>query len=123
YALRSRGIRMDVLLLHDRSDAVAAAERSARELSLSLETLPGPKGGAGAAFLCGFRRVLEQAGTEVVVTLDANGRHDATQIPHLIDQLVIDDADVVIGSRWARGSGTPGLSLKRWLLGRLANLA
>jgi SAM-dependent methyltransferase len=29
----------------------------------------------------------------------------------------------VIGSRWVRGSGTPGLSVGRWVLGRLANLA
>jgi SAM-dependent methyltransferase len=58
-----------------------------------------------------------------VITLDANGRHDATQIPHLIDQLMADNLDVIIGSRWTRGSGTPGLSLSRWVLGRLANLA
>ena len=123
YALRERAVEMDVLLLHDRPDAVASAVRAARELSLPLTCIQGPAAGAGAAFLSGFRRVLDGGRADVVVTLDANGRHDATQIPHLIDQLVTEDVDVVIGSRWAGGSGTPGLSLRRWMLGRLANLA
>jgi 2-polyprenyl-3-methyl-5-hydroxy-6-metoxy-1,4-benzoquinol methylase len=124
YALRSRGIDLDVLLLHDgRVDVAAISARAADELGLSLSALPGPPAGSGAAYLEGFRRVVEEDRADLVATLDANGRHDATQLPRLIDQLVAQDADVVIGSRWARGSGTPGLSPGRWLLGRLANLS
>jgi hypothetical protein len=37
--------------------------------------------------------------------------------------LLAEDLDVIVGSRWARGSGTPGLTLRRWALGRAANLA
>jgi hypothetical protein len=66
--------------------------------------------------------VLEQGRADLVVTLDSTGQHDATQIPHLIDQLLAEDLDVIIGSRWARASGTPGLTLRRWALGRTANL-
>jgi 2-polyprenyl-3-methyl-5-hydroxy-6-metoxy-1,4-benzoquinol methylase len=124
YALRPRGLHLDVLLLHDgEEEAAAAAARTAAELDLSLTPVPGPPTGPGEAYLIGFRRVIAEDRADLVITLDANGRHDATQIPHLIDQLVADDLDVVIGSRWTRGSGTPGLSLGRWVLGRLANLA
>jgi 2-polyprenyl-3-methyl-5-hydroxy-6-metoxy-1,4-benzoquinol methylase len=125
YALRPRGLHLDVLLLHDGEEAAAAAAASstAAELDLSLTPVPGPPTGPGEAYLIGFRRVIAEDRADLVITLDANGRHDATQIPHLIDQLVADDLDVVIGSRWTRGSGTPGLSLGRWVLGRLANLA
>jgi 2-polyprenyl-3-methyl-5-hydroxy-6-metoxy-1,4-benzoquinol methylase len=124
YALRSRGIDLDVLLLHDgRDDVAAISTRAANDLGLSLTALPGPPTGSGAAYLEGFRRVVEEDRVDLVATLDANGRHDATQLPHLIDQLVAQDADVVIGSRWTRGSGTPGLSPGRWVLGRLANLS
>jgi 2-polyprenyl-3-methyl-5-hydroxy-6-metoxy-1,4-benzoquinol methylase len=123
YALRSRGLRLDVLLFHDDDKTATLAEQTAAELDLPLVTLPGPISGPGEAYLVGFRRVVAEGRADLVVTLDANGRHDATQIPHLIDQLVADDLDVVIGSRWTRGSGTPGLSLGRWALGRLANLA
>jgi SAM-dependent methyltransferase len=123
YALRPRGVDLDVLLLHDgRDDAATVATRTAVDLGLSLSAIPGPPTGSGAAYLEGFRRVVEEDRADLVVTLDANGRHDATQLPHLIDQLVAQDADVVIGSRWTRGSGTPGLSPTRWVLGRLANL-
>jgi 2-polyprenyl-3-methyl-5-hydroxy-6-metoxy-1,4-benzoquinol methylase len=124
YALRQRGLELDVVVLHDDADGIAAAaSRTADELGLSLRALPGPTAGSGAAYLEGFRLVDGEDVAELVVTLDANGRHDASQIPYLIDQLVADDADVVIGSRWTRGSGTPGLSPGRWTLGRLANLA
>jgi SAM-dependent methyltransferase len=124
YALRPRGIDLDVLLVHDGQDDVATiSTRAAADLGLSLSALPGPPTGSGAAYLEGFRRVIEEDRADLVATLDANGRHDATQLPHLIDQLVAEDADVVIGSRWTRGSGTPGLSPGRWMLGRLANLS
>jgi SAM-dependent methyltransferase len=123
YALRSRGLHLDVLLLHDGEDVAAAATRNAAELDLPLAAGQGPASGPGEAYLAGFRQVVAEGRADLVVTLDANGRHDATQIPHLIDQLVAGDLDVVIGSRWTRGSGTPGLSPRRWVLGRLANLA
>lgn len=123
YALRSRGMQLDVLLLdgsHD--DAVEVAERAAMELGLPLVRVPGPASGPGEACLAGFSRVVSEGRADLVVTLDANGRHDAMQIPHLIDHLVEGGYHVVIGSRWTRGSGTPGLSAGRWVLGKVANL-
>jgi SAM-dependent methyltransferase len=123
YALRQRGLDLDVLVLHDGNGTGAAASHAADELGLSLRAVPGPHAGSGAAYLEGFRLVVDEDVADLVVTLDANGRHDATQVPYLIDQLAAEDADVVIGSRWTRGSGTPGLSPGRWVLGRLANLA
>ena len=123
YALRQRGMQLDVLLLPDGEDVETAGARTAAELDLSLTSVPGPASGPGEAYLVGFRQVVAEGRADLVVTLDANGRHDATQIPRLIDQLVADDLDVVIGSRWTQGSGTPGLSVGRWVLGRLANLA
>ena len=124
YALRSRGIVLDVLLVDGRADAeTAAARRRAEELGLPLRLLDDPPAGSGAAYVAGFRRVVADGRADLVVTLDANGRHDATQIPRLVDELLARDWHVIIGSRWAPGSGTPGLEPSRWLLGRLANLA
>ena len=123
YALRSRGIDLEILLFHDgRDETAAVATGTAADLGLTLSALAGPRDGSGAAYLEGFRQVVDEARADLVVTMDANGRHDATQLPRLIDQLIAEDADVVIGSRWTRGSGTPGLSPGRWILGRLANL-
>jgi 2-polyprenyl-3-methyl-5-hydroxy-6-metoxy-1,4-benzoquinol methylase len=122
YALRARGIDLDVLLLDGGGHAETAKE-VAGELGVALTVVPGPASGPGEAFLEGFRRVVDAGTADLVVTLDANGRHDPTEIPSLIDRLIERNGHVVIGSRWTRGSATPGLSPSRWLLGRLANVA
>ena len=122
YALRARGVRLDVLLLDDGGHARVAAEVAGR-FGLSLAAIPGPRSGSAEAYLQGFRRVVQEGRSELLVTLDANGRHDPTQIPSLVDHLIGRRLDVVIGSRWAPGSGTPGLTLSRWTLGQLANSA
>jgi SAM-dependent methyltransferase len=123
YALRARGLQLDVLLLDDGAgQGTTVAAKTAADFGLALTAVAGPPS-LGAAYLAGFRQVLDQGRADLVVTLDATGQHDATQIPHLIDQLLAEDLDVIIGSRWARGSGTPGLTLRRWALGRTANLA
>jgi SAM-dependent methyltransferase len=122
YALRCRGMHLDVLLLDGGGDAGEQATAAAEAVDLPLEVVPGPADGPGAAFVDGFRRVLDAGRAELVATLDATGRHDPTEIPHLVDRLLSDGLDVVIGSRWARGSGTPGLPPSRWALGKLANL-
>ena len=121
YALRARGIDLDVLLLDERGHTEVASKVAA-ELGLTLTAVPGPPSGPGEAFLEGLRRVRETGSADLVVTLDANGRHDPTQIPSLIDHLIQRNSHVIIGSRWTSGSGTPGLSFGRWLLGRTANL-
>lgn len=123
YALWARDVRLNVLLLSDpSSDAGEVVSKAAADYDLELQLCAAPAD-IGGAYLAGFRVVAEQDAADVVVTLDASGRHDPMQIPHLTDQLVAIGADVVIGSRWAKGSGTPGLSFPRWLRGRAASLA
>jgi 2-polyprenyl-3-methyl-5-hydroxy-6-metoxy-1,4-benzoquinol methylase len=122
YALRCRGMQLDVLLLDGGTgEAGKEAARVAETVDLQLEIAPGPASGPGVAYVDGFRRVVEAGRADLVATLDATGRHDPVQMPHLVDQLLARDLDVVIGSRWVRGSGTPGLSPSRWALGKLAN--
>jgi SAM-dependent methyltransferase len=121
YALRSRDMELNVLLLGgERTAAIATA--AANELNLDLRVMPAPAAGPGQAFLDGFRQVTRYGPADLVITMDATGHHDATQIPHLVDHLVERDLHVVIGSRWTRGAGTPGLTARRWVLGRGANL-
>ncbi|MPZ74873.1 MAG: methyltransferase [Nitriliruptorales bacterium] len=123
YALRIRGIGLRVLLINGEGEALEDLATAAVEgLDLDLRTVTGPADG-GAAYVDGFRLALQEDDAHLIATLDANGRHDATEIPGLVDLLLRRNADVVIGSRWTRGSGTPGLSLGRWVLGRLANHA
>ena len=124
YALRARGLQPGRAAARRRPGArpPTLAAKTAADFGLPLTAVAGPRS-PGAAYAAGFRRVLDRGQADLVVTLDATGQHDATQIPHLVDQLLAQDLDVIIGSRWARGSGTPGLTLRRWALGRAANLA
>lgn len=122
YALRIRGMRLEVLLLNgDGPVASAAAGRAASELGLCVRITEGPSAGAGPAFLDGLHQVAREGRADLVATIDGTGRHDPTEIPRLVDLLIKRDLDVVIGSRWTHGSGTPGLNIGRWILGRLAN--
>jgi SAM-dependent methyltransferase len=124
YALGTRDMALEVLVLNgDGLAGAAAAGEAAGEFGLRVKVVEGPAAGSGAAFVQGFQQVLDEGRADLVVTLDATGRHDATEIPRLVDLLVDQGLHVVIGSRWTRGSGTPGLSVGRWVLGRLANSA
>lgn len=121
YALGTRAMRLSVVLV----DGVGAenlkdALSTASDLGLAVATVSGPSSGAGEAYLKGFGSALEN-GADLIATLDANGRHDATEIPRIVDRLIEKNLDVVIGSRWVHGSATPGLTPLRWLLGRVAN--
>jgi glycosyltransferase involved in cell wall biosynthesis len=52
--------------------------------------------GYGAAILTGF----EKASGDIIVTLDSDGQHDPQEIPRLIEPILSNNADIVIGSRY-----------------------
>jgi len=58
------------------------------------------KAGLGAAYIAGFRWALEQ-GYGVLVEMDADGSHRPEELPRLLSAL--DDADLVLGSRYVPG--------------------
>jgi len=60
--------------------------------------------GIGAAVQTGFKFALER-GYELAVRLDGDGQHDPAELPKLLAVLQRDEADVVVGSRFADGSG------------------
>ena len=126
-SLTTQGIALKVLLVDDNSpDGTAeSARRVAAETGLRLEVLSGNKEGLGAALVRGFRH-LERPGTEqsaFIVTLDADGQHDARQIPDLVEAFFERDSGVMIGSRWTPGGSSPGTSLARSYLSRGGNWA
>jgi dolichol-phosphate mannosyltransferase len=68
------------------------------------------KEGLGRAYRDGFRRVLDD-GAEVIVQMDCDFSHDPAAIPSLLAAL--DEADLVLGSRYVRGGGVAGWPLLR----------
>jgi dolichol-phosphate mannosyltransferase len=73
------------------------------------------KAGLGAAYRAGFAWALEY-GYREVIQMDADGSHDAADIPRLLEALTA--ADVVIGSRWVPGGAALGWPAHRLALSR-----
>lgn len=59
--------------------------------------------GQGAALQTGIEFALSKQ-AEYIVTFDADGQHQATDIPKLLQKFCNDDADVVLGSRFLTDS-------------------
>ena len=94
-------VRCDVLVVDDGSRDSTAAE--AREAGATvIET--GASRGYGAALMRGFGWALAN-GYGAVVTMDADGQHDAARLEDLVDGLA--DADIVSGTRYHDSSPSP----------------
>jgi glycosyltransferase involved in cell wall biosynthesis len=97
-SLRAAVPDCDVVVVDDGStDATAAVARAAGVVVLTLPF----NLGIGGALRTGFRYAVEQ-GYDAGVQLDADGQHDPTMIPVLLEAL--DEADFVVGSRFAQTS-------------------
>jgi dolichol-phosphate hexosyltransferase len=73
-----------------------------RELALAegAKVFLDNKKGKGDAYKVG----IKQATGDLIVFIDADGSHDPKQIPVLVEPLMKDEADFVIGSRFKGGS-------------------
>jgi dolichol-phosphate mannosyltransferase len=104
---------VDILIVDDNSPdgtgAIASALASGHDRVHVLHRAG--KEGLGAAYRAGFDWGLAE-GYDRLVEMDADGSHQPEQLHRLLDAL--DDADVVLGSRW-----TPGGEVKNWPLGRM----
>jgi glycosyltransferase involved in cell wall biosynthesis len=58
--------------------------------------------GYGAALQCLFRKAKD-LNADIVLTLDADGQHNAMEIPAMITPILEDKADIVLGSRFLNG--------------------
>ena len=111
----------DVLVVDDGSpdgtgriaEEIAAADPQVRVVHRSV------KEGLGAAYLHGFRVALER-GYDVIGEMDADGSHQPEQLPRLLAAL--EDADLVLGSRWVPGGSVVNWPWARQALSRGGNL-
>ena len=97
----------------DLADRLAAADPHVRVVHRRT------KEGLGAAYVEGFRVALA-AGYDVIGEMDADGSHQPEQLPGLL--AAIQDADLVIGSRWVPGGSVVNWPWHRRALSRAGNL-
>jgi dolichol-phosphate mannosyltransferase len=97
------------------ADELAANDRRVQVLHRAA------KQGLGRAYLDGFARALADGAT-TVVQMDADFSHDPATLPGLIAPVTGDEADLVIGSRYARGGGVVDWGLGRRVVSRGGSL-
>lgn len=119
--LRQAVPHSDVLIVDDNSpdgtgdyaDRLAARDEQVSVLHREA------KNGLGGAYIEGFRWGMER-GYDVLVELDADGSHQPEQLPELLE--MIDEADLVIGSRWVSGGAVVNWPVHREITSRLGSL-
>jgi dolichol-phosphate mannosyltransferase len=74
------------------------------------------KQGIGPAYVAGFRWALAE-GAGLVLEMDCDFSHDPADVPRLI-ATAEEDADLVLGSRYAPGGGTANWGLLRRIVSR-----
>jgi dolichol-phosphate mannosyltransferase len=114
-------LAVDALVVDDNSPdgtGQIADELAAHYPSVHVHHRPG-KLGLGTAYIAGFRYALAH-GFSRILTMDADFSHHPRYIPAMIEKS-LNEADVVIGSRYVRGGGTHGCTLPRKALSWAAN--
>jgi glycosyltransferase involved in cell wall biosynthesis len=102
----------------DRTAAIASA-RGAHLLRLPFNL------GIGGAVQTGYRFAFEN-GYDLAVQIDGDGQHDPRELPLILAPVLADEADMVVGSRFA-GSGAyrppamrrVGIRVFAWVVSRL----
>lgn len=111
---------LDVLIIDDNSpDGTAGLikEMMKNEERLFLLERPG-KMGLGTAYISGFRYALEK-GYDYIFEMDADMSHDPKELPNFLK--AIENADVVIGSRYLKGVNVINWPLSRLMLSVFAS--
>jgi len=112
---------VDVLIVDDSSpDGTGAIveEMTAAEPRLHLLKRP-DKAGLGAAYIAGFKWALERP-YRFIFEMDADLSHDPDEIPHFLT--AIQEAHLVIGSRYIDGVNVVNWPLRRLLLSYFASV-
>jgi dolichol-phosphate mannosyltransferase len=97
------------------ADGMAAADLRIRVLHRAA------KAGLGRAYVAGFRVALG-GGAERIIQMDADWSHDPAATPGLLEPLEAGAADLVIGSRYAKGGRVADWGKARRLVSRGGSL-
>ena len=113
--------QINIIIVDDNSqDGTGEIAEKISQKHSSVDVIHRPfKSGLGTAYVAGFRKALTD-GAELIFEMDGDLSHD----PKYIDDFVeaIQNADLVIGSRYINGVRVEGWRFRRLLLSKLANI-
>jgi glycosyltransferase involved in cell wall biosynthesis len=102
-----------VIVVDDCSQDGTAEE--AREAGAERVIVHPVNRGVGAGIRTGLFAARD-AGLRYATILSGDDQHEPEELPRVLAPLVLDQADLVQGSRWLPGGATPGIpSQRRWL--------
>ncbi len=79
--------------------------------------------GKGEALKTGFHAACKN-GTKIIVTIDADGQHNPSDIPKVVKPILSKDAEIVIGSRYLNGNSIPAYRrIGQKILDRATNIS
>ena len=78
--------------------------------------------GQGAALRTGIEYAQENFNPEIIVTFDADGQHQPEDIPKLIQAIINNEADIVLGSRFLASSDVTNIPVTRKIMLKFATL-
>lgn len=111
----------DILIVDDNSPdgtGTLADELSEQDTRIHVLHREG-KLGLGTAYVAGFKYAIAN-GYDAAFEMDADFSHDPRYLPDFLK--AIEQADLVIGSRYIRGGSTPNWSLLRRLISGCGNI-
>ncbi len=111
----------DILIIDDNSPdgtGQLADELSQEDARIHVLHRPG-KRGLGTAYVAGFKYAIEH-NYDAAFEMDADFSHDPRYLPDFLK--AIEDADLVIGSRYIPGGATPNWSLLRRMISGSGNI-
>jgi dolichol-phosphate mannosyltransferase len=117
----AEGLPLEVLIIDDNSpDGTGAAADllAAADPRVHVMHRPG-KMGLGSAYVAGFRYSIERD-YDAVFEMDADFSHNPDSLPEFLREL--ENADLVVGSRYLHGVTVVNWPLKRLILSYLANV-
>ena len=114
-------VGVDVLIVDDNShdgtpNIADSLSMTHPRVSVLHRTL---KQGLGPAYIDGFRYAFSN-GYQVVVEMDADGSHQASNLTSILGEM--NNADLVIGSRWIKEGSVKNWPVSRLFLSRFGNL-
>ena len=107
---------IDILHVDDNSPDGTAHIATSLSLANFHQILRPGKGGLGPAYIAGFKWALARD-FQIVVEMDADGSHLATELPGLLHSL--DGAGLVIGTRWITGGSVVNWPWYRQLISKV----
>ncbi len=121
-AVLERDPGISVLVVDDSSpDGTADIVKALPDFGGRVNLLERPiKEGLGAAYIAGFRWVLDNTDAEAVFEMDADFSHDPVALDEFLEE--IKTHDVVLGSRYLYGVTVVNWPLRRVILSVAANI-